>query len=255
MQVSSYMTSSKENFDPFSEEYIPNIFEKEPKPKQNERIQNMNKINFDYFRYLIVCTYLIEAVEAMVDALESFKENTLDTEVLGEITKCTDINLIKFLPKDERSSTSSEGHGSLVSLKIEEDPYFHILLDSHLNKNLYTKEYIVEGRSKISREESMPPNNCQESPELDSFDSWVFKSRETIAESVKSTASAQVQTSDVDGDFKDITDEFLKNEIYLSSTASSSSEKVFQDDFYFMSDEEEVSNLGEEVSKKEKPNV
>lgn len=244
MAAGSYTTTVKEDFDPFGEEYMPNISQKVSVPSI-EFTCSVHQIDFDYHKYLIVSRYLTEAVDTMVDALETFKENTLDVEVLAELTKCGDINVEEFQSSSKKDRmTQQEVYDAetvISGIQLTNNPFFYNLLDSHLNKNQHTKEYIVEGKRKVSREENMQPN-ALETSESDSLDSWIFKSRESLPVSVKSEVSVGVQTSEIDDIFKDSSNELLKNVINMPSTSSSTSEsgKESHDIFYFVNDEEEM---------------
>lgn len=229
------MTTVKEGFDPFGEEYVPDVAQIVSVPRLKSTC-SIQQVDFNYQKYLIVFTYLSKAVDAMVDALETLKESALDIQVLAELTKCGDISAEKF-QSSPKKLVQPEGYGTETTMLLVNDPYFHNLLDNHLNKNQHTKEYIVEGRRKISREENMQPNSPG-TADCVSLNSWLSKSHESITESIKSKISAGVQTTEIDDDFKESLNDLRRNVPYVTSASSSSSEKLSHDNFYFVNDEE-----------------
>ncbi|XP_074025841.1 uncharacterized protein [Leptinotarsa decemlineata] len=185
--------SVKEGFDPFSnidlfiapksEGSTTTLLEKTCVKKKG----SVGKINDGsrYEKYLIVYTHLCEAVDAIVNTLETFRENDISSDMLGE--------LIPQRQTIEKSAKPDEI--DTIEINAERNSYFNSLVETHFNQNDAMHKYFVSGRTPAPLEEL----SLKHSPADPETIPYSFKSHESLViksvESLTSPKSIGIQTS------------------------------------------------------------
>lgn len=122
----------RENFDPYCDDEFHIEISQVSANLENSRFDSVSErlsLPSYYDMYLIVYSYLSKAVDAMVDTLETLKDNTLSSQDFTRLINCNVVS------KPEYKSTS---------IQEENDEYYQLLIDMNLN-NKNVQNYLIRG--------------------------------------------------------------------------------------------------------------
>ncbi|XP_056642677.1 uncharacterized protein LOC130449051 [Diorhabda sublineata] len=235
------------NFDPFADFVVPVNSQTMEKDKSSVsqatvssgsiKIPQSTTLSY-YDKYLIVYTNLAAAVDSMVSALETMKDNTIDTQILSELTNCNIVNLITDYNRCSVSTEKSEEDKD-TNLR-EPDEYFEYLMKTHLTDNINIQDYFINGETLPIVADITEETDTIIKP-IESF--HLFQLTDGQSDTSADVKSGEMQTSiNYDDDFKPfsnilIEDELLSERVQSEQEANQSEheeEEVSSEIFYYI---------------------
>lgn len=154
-------------------------------------------------KYLQIYILLGEAVETLVDTIETFKDDTVSLELLENVSDCMEM----------KSNSYKDDGKNRYRINTEDDEYYQFLMEKNFNEN--TEKYIIRGqRDDIIENVEVVEEIGSAKKSLPS----IFKSRESfsIEPEKNSFHSIAIQTSDTEAECQPIYNDFLMQELNKS---------------------------------------